>query len=193
MTSALSSWSHRAWLPLVLAATLGLLAGAASGDVPKARLLGLVQGERMTFTMSPDNRLLSIIYDNAILGVSPRPSIKPGDPLTMSAGFTLAFAGPPSRARFWIRGFTAGVSSRGSLIVSGDGTRLADLTAQVAEGDFLACFDMTMRTPRKPVRWVVAVPAPPDGQTVAFHVDSIDIGLLSAGAASLTGGRCPER
>ena len=180
----------------VLAASLTLSA-CGRGDPDKAdgpaRMVGLSQGDNVTFTRAPDGGVFSLLYDNAVLSASVKdPKPKVGDSAPMDRRFTLVLAGTSASARFWVRGFRSEAAKSGTLAVVANNAPPIDLTPQISEENFTACFDLALGSADTPIQWKAEVKVPPAGETAELHIDSIDIALLAKDASPLISGKCPE-
>ena len=187
---------NRSIIGTILAASLTLSAcgrGAPEEEDGAARLVGLAQGDNVTFTRTPDGGALSLLYDNAVLAAATSDAkLKEGDSAPMDRRFTLVAAGSPASARFWVRGFRSEAAKTATLAFVAKTAAAIDLTPQIADENFTACFDLALDSAETPIQWKAAVAVPPAGETAELHIDSIDIGLLAKDSPPLVSGTCPE-
>lgn len=187
---------NRSTFGTILAASLAVSAcgrGAPEEAEGPARLVGLAQGDNVTFTRASDGGALSLLYDNAVLTASTNdPKFKEGDSAPMGRRFTLVSAGSPASARFWVRGFRSTAAKSATLAFVAKTAAAIDLSPQVSDENFTACFDLALDSAETPIEWKAAVAVPPAGETAELHIDTIDIGLLAKDSPPLLSGTCPE-
>lgn len=159
----------------------------SSGPIP---IIGLSSGMALSFNISPDGGALSILYDNAKVEIPSTATEIPGGTKAQSRRFSLVSAAKGQTFRFFIRGFSKTPANAAAKLKVVAGSKSVDLSASLAQEDYMTCFDATADGSTLDVMWIGTVKQL-NGEDSYLAIDSIDISALAPKTAPIKDGSCP--
>ena len=180
---------HQLLLSVAAATMIQTCGSAAPHGQSAPPIVGLQQGDGVTFVTAPGGNALTILYDNAVIEVRGAPPI-PGGKKSHTRRFELIAGVTGQTLRFWVRGHVIAAGKTGIRLVFDTDGKTTDLSANLTEGEFLACFDAPVGALVMKTSWTGEV-TQVEGETVSLAIDSIDIGRVVADSPALVGGTCP--
>jgi len=171
----------RITIACVLVLVAPVITPATAKPSPVRPIIGLENGEAITFTSSPDGGVLSILYDKARVQVLAADPPVPGNVKTLMHRFRVVLGRPAQVLSFNLRGFRSSVAPDGTgLTLAVSGNKI-DLTPVLTDQDFDVCADVPVAGRTVDVIWTATARQVP-GQETLLELDSIDIAALKAGA-----------
>jgi hypothetical protein len=178
----------------VLAAIFVLTLGGCHGKKPVSSapipIIGLSSGMGLSFNISPGGGSLSILYDNAKVEIPGAAAEIPGGTKSQSRRFSLVSAAKGQNFRFFIRGFSKTPANAAAKLEVVAGSKSVDLSASLAQEDYMTCFDATADGSTLDVVWTGTVKQV-KGEDSYLTVDSIDISALPPKTVPIKDGNCP--
>ncbi|WP_156424940.1 hypothetical protein [Novosphingobium fuchskuhlense] len=189
--------SRKALLASCLAATAFVSGCSPQKPAHKPAFSGLLAGDGITFTSSPDGSTLSLLYDQFEIktgAVVEKGTINKDR--VAQRGFTLGVIGPNGSGsakaqeaiQLFVRGFHHAPAGSWSLKVEAPGGPI-DITPKGSDEPFTACLALAADKAAIPVRVTMTLKAPVPSDT-QVTVDSIDI-ARTGGDLKGPPGSCP--